>query len=70
MKKGRHFTASVFIVNDKKVLLHKHKRFDIYLPVGGYLEDGELPHETAIREAKEESGLDIKVFSKKDDYKN
>jgi ADP-ribose pyrophosphatase YjhB (NUDIX family) len=70
MKKGRHFTASVFIVNQGKVLLHKHKRFGVFLPVGGYLEKEELPHQAAKREAKEESGLDIEIFSQVDFLKS
>lgn len=62
MKKGRHFTASVFIVYQDQVLLHKHKRFGLWLPVGGYLEGNELPHEAAMREAREEVGLEIEII--------
>lgn len=52
-------TATVYIVNNGKVLLHKHKKYNTWFPVGGHLEPDELPHEAAIREAKEETGLDI-----------
>lgn len=52
-------TATVYIVNNGKALLHKHKKYNTWFPVGGHLEPDELPHEAAIREAKEETGLDI-----------
>lgn len=59
-------SASVLPIKDGKVLLAKrgvdpHKgAYDI---IGGFMEEHELPEETAIREAKEESGLDIKITS-------
>lgn len=56
---NKSITATVYIVNDEKVLLHKHKKYNTWFPVGGHLEPDELPHEAAIREAKEETGLDI-----------
>lgn len=58
--------ASVLIIKDGKVLLAKranepHKgEYDI---VGGFMEADELPEAAAIREAKEETGLDIRVTS-------
>jgi 8-oxo-dGTP pyrophosphatase MutT (NUDIX family) len=59
----RHFTASIYIIYENKVLLHKHKKYDLILPVGGHIEENELPGDAAIREAKEESGLDIVLFN-------
>ena len=56
---NKSITATVYIVNDGKVLLHKHKKYNTWFPVGGHLEPDELPHEAAIREAKEETGIDI-----------
>lgn len=53
-------------VKDGKVLLAKRGRdpfkgaYDI---IGGFMEVGEIPEEAAIREAKEETGLDIKITS-------
>jgi 8-oxo-dGTP pyrophosphatase MutT (NUDIX family) len=55
----RQFTATVYIFHDNKVLLHKHAKLGKWLPPGGHLEKDETPPEAAIREAKEETGLDI-----------
>lgn len=56
---NKSITSTVYIVNNGKVLLHKHKKYNTWFPVGGHLEADELPHEAALREAKEETGLDI-----------
>ena len=64
MEITRHFTASCYIVFNNKVLLHKHKKYDKYLPVGGHIDRDETPVEAVMREVKEESGLDIELFSK------
>ena len=60
---NKSITATVYIVKDGKVLLHKHKKYKTWFPVGGHVEPDEFPHQTAIREAKEESGLDIRLIS-------
>lgn len=66
------FTVEVFIVHKNKVLLRKHDKFKIWLSVGGHIEPGEDPVEAAIREVKEETGLDIdlvgnnKIFKSED----
>jgi 8-oxo-dGTP pyrophosphatase MutT (NUDIX family) len=55
-----HITASAFIVDpaSQKLLLHHHRRLDRWLQMGGHLDHGESPREAAIREAREESGLE------------
>lgn len=53
------FVSDVFIVHENKVLLRKHDKYKVWLSVGGHIELGEDPTEAAIREAKEEVGLDI-----------
>jgi 8-oxo-dGTP pyrophosphatase MutT (NUDIX family) len=58
------FTASVFIVFKNKVLLHKHKKLGIWLQPGGHIELDEDPNEAALREAKEETGLDVQLVGK------
>jgi 8-oxo-dGTP pyrophosphatase MutT (NUDIX family) len=55
------FTVSIFIVKDQKVLFIFHKQLDRWLPIGGHIELDENPEEAALREAKEESGLDIEL---------
>jgi len=52
-------TASVYIFSSEKVLLIFHPKIHKWLPPGGHLEEGELPHEGAQREVLEETGLDI-----------
>ena len=59
----RHFTVSIFIVHEDKVLLHFHKKAKKILPLGGHIEVNELPEEACIREAKEESGLEINLYN-------
>ncbi len=55
------YTVESFIVHDARVLLRKHDKYNIWLSIGGHIESGEDPAEAAIREAKEEVGLDIAI---------
>lgn len=57
MKLTRDFTATAFVYWQGKVLLHRHKKIDMWLPTGGHIEANELPDEAAIRETLEESGV-------------
>ncbi|MES2059639.1 MAG: NUDIX domain-containing protein [Patescibacteria group bacterium] len=61
------FTSEVFIVHKDKVLLRMHDKFKIWLSVGGHIELDEDPEEAAIREVKEEVGLDIELVGRKPD---
>jgi ADP-ribose pyrophosphatase len=63
METTRHFTATTYIVNDGATALHQHDRLGIRLPPGGHVERDELPHETAIRETVEETGLEPTLSS-------
>src|SRR6185369_17260141 len=47
-----------------RVLLHKHKKLGIWLQPGGHIELDEGPIEAALREAKEETGLDVEIVGK------
>jgi 8-oxo-dGTP pyrophosphatase MutT (NUDIX family) len=63
----KQFTASVFIINNcgknwQLALIH-HKKFDKWMVPGGHIEPFENQVEAAIREAREETGLSIKLFS-------
>lgn len=53
------FTVEVFVVHENKVLLRRHDKYKIWLSVGGHIELDEDPNQAAIREVKEEVGLDI-----------
>lgn len=55
------FTASVYVVFRGKVALHLHKKLGIWLPPGGHIELDEDPNIAALREVKEEIGLDIEL---------
>ncbi|MDE6709341.1 MAG: NUDIX hydrolase [Oscillospiraceae bacterium] len=55
-------SVGVIVIRDSKVLLVKHNYGSAngkYLNPGGYLKDGELPEEAAIREVFEETGVKI-----------
>lgn len=59
----------VYVVKDDQVLMiHRNQRpddlhFDKYNGLGGKFEEGESPRQCAIRELKEESGLDALELS-------
>lgn len=55
------FTVSIFVVFQDKVLLHQHRKYNIWLPVGGHIELDEDPNQAALREVKEEAGLEVKL---------
>ncbi|MBS3149888.1 NUDIX domain-containing protein [Candidatus Woesearchaeota archaeon] len=56
------FTVEVYIVYRNRVLLRKHDKYKIWLSIGGHIELDEDPLEAAVREVKEEVGLDIKII--------
>jgi 8-oxo-dGTP pyrophosphatase MutT (NUDIX family) len=67
METTRHFVATVYVVNDGATLLHEHRKLDLWLPPGGHIDRDELPHEAAIRETREETGLDVELLQEPDD---
>lgn len=55
------YTAGVYIVHKDRVLIRKHDKYGFWIHVGGHIELDEHPVEAAIREAKEEVGLDVTI---------
>jgi len=62
MEITRHFTATTFVVYKDKTVLHLHRSLKMWLPPGGHIDRDELPHVAALREVKEETGLDTELI--------
>lgn len=58
----REFISTIYIIRDGKVLLTWNKNVKKFIPLGGHIEPNELPCNSVIREAKEESGFDIEII--------
>jgi 8-oxo-dGTP pyrophosphatase MutT (NUDIX family) len=54
-----HVTGSAIVVGARGVVLLKHKRLGLWLQPGGHVDPGETPWRGALREAREETGLDV-----------
>jgi 8-oxo-dGTP pyrophosphatase MutT (NUDIX family) len=63
MEITREFVSTVYVVKDNKVLMTWNKKVNSFVPIGGHIDKNEIPNDAAIREAKEESGLDIELIS-------
>jgi 8-oxo-dGTP pyrophosphatase MutT (NUDIX family) len=59
------FTVSLFIVDKQKVLLVHHRALEKWLPIGGHIELDEDPEAAALREAREESGLEVELLGER-----
>ena len=59
------FTVSIFLVHDGKILLIHHRNLNKWLPLGGHIELDEEPETAALREAKEESGLEVELLGER-----
>ncbi len=71
----RCYVASVVLFDKlhKKVVLVHHKKLGVWMYPGGHVEEGEFPHEAALREVMEETGLHAKFLKdqrtiKEDDF--
>ncbi|EMA16066.1 NUDIX hydrolase [Haloarcula amylolytica] len=70
METTRHFVATVYVVSDGAVALHEHSKLDMWLPAGGHIDRDELPHEAAVRETREELGLDVDLIAPQQDIES
>src|SRR5881394_2368052 len=59
------FTVAIFVVHKGKILLIHHRKLNSWLPLGGHIELDEDPETAAVREAKEESGLDVVLLGQR-----
>ena len=59
------FTVSIFVVQEDKVLLVHHRKLNQWLPLGGHIELDEDPEIAALREAREESGLEVELIGER-----
>jgi len=70
MERTRHFVATVYVVCEGATALHHHPGLDMWLPPGGHIDRGEVPHEAAIREVREELGLDVALIAESGDIES
>jgi ADP-ribose pyrophosphatase YjhB (NUDIX family) len=59
MAMRQHYVATGYVYDREtdSFLLILHNKLGRWLPPGGHLEDGEVPHQGALRELREETGL-------------
>jgi len=62
-----HVTGSALVVGPRGVVLLKHKRLGFWLQPGGHIDPGESPWAAALREAREETGLEVHFVGPLDD---
>jgi len=54
-----HVTGSGIVVGPRGVVLLEHKRLGIWLQPCGHIDPGETPWDAALRESREETGLEV-----------
>jgi ADP-ribose pyrophosphatase YjhB (NUDIX family) len=57
----RDFTATTFVVHEGRTLLLLHRKLGKWFPPGGHIDPHELPDQAALREVREESGLEVEL---------
>ncbi len=59
------FTVAIFVVHEGRILVIHHRNLDRWLPLGGHIDLDEDPEQAALREAREESGLDVELVGER-----
>ena len=59
------FTVAIFVVHEHRLLLIHHRALNKWLPLGGHIELDEDPEQAALREALEESGLEVELLGER-----
>lgn len=54
-----HVTGSAIVAGPRGTILHRHKRLGRWIQPGGHVDAGEAPWEAALRETREETGLEL-----------
>jgi 8-oxo-dGTP pyrophosphatase MutT (NUDIX family) len=62
-----HVTGSGVVIGPRGVLLLEHRRLGIWLQPGGHIDPGETPWDAALRESREETGLEVSFAGPLDD---
>lgn len=59
----KQIVATVYVVDQEKILLIHHRKLNKWLPPGGHLDANEIPSEAAKREVLEETGYEVELIS-------
>jgi 8-oxo-dGTP pyrophosphatase MutT (NUDIX family) len=60
----RDFTATTFVVHEGRTLLLLHRKLGKWFPPGGHIDPHELPDQAALREVREETGLEVELLAR------